>query len=222
MKSYCKHLFRLSLFIVLLFAVNSDTKAQLGFKNVSFLSQDTLSFGDTVYVSASLFNYGAVPFFGKVRFSTWVNSDSTQVLFPDTASYSIPANSGTGVFFSIPVKPPQFKAGPDVVIIWPISTSPTKDSISKTIFVRYPLHTDDEIANSFTAYIQGTTLKLDLGDSKENAQRVRIYSLIGSVLYENTGNIPLEIPLQEKQSGIYLCEILWKNNTRKVVRFLLE
>lgn len=222
MKSYCKHLFRLSLFIVLLFAVNSDTKAQLGFKNVTFSSPDTLSFGDSIYISASLFNYDTVGFVGRVQFRTFINADSTQVIFPDTASYVIPANSGKSVFFSIPVNAPLFKIGPDVVIIWPYSAKPPKDNITKTIFVRYHLGIDDEIANSFTAYIRGSTLKLDLGDSKENAQRVRIYSLIGSILYENTGRIPLEIPLQDKQSGIYLCEILWKNNTRKVVRFLLD
>lgn len=222
MKSYRKLLIKLSLFIVLLFAVNSDTKAQLGFKNVSFSSPDTLSFGDSIYISASLFNYDTVGFAGRVQFRTFINADSTQVIFPDTASYFIPANSGQNVFFSIPVSAPLFKIGPDVVIIWPYSAKPPKDNISKTVFVRYPLGVANEIADNFTAHWQGNTLKLDLGDSKENAQRVRIYALIGSVLYENTGNIPLEIPLQEKQSGIYLCEILWKNNTRKVVRFLLE
>lgn len=222
MKSYCKHLLRLSLIVILFFAVNSDTKAQLGFKNVTFLSQDTLSYGDTITVSASLFNYDAVAFSGLVQYRTFINGDSTQVLFPDTASYSIPANSGQQVSFRIPVKTPLFKIGPDVVIIWPYSAKPPYNSISKTVFVRYHLGVNDALENSFTAYVQGNTLKLDFGDSKEDAQRVRIYSLIGSILYENSNHIPLEIPLHETQSGIYLCEILWKNNTRKVVRFLLD
>lgn len=222
MKSYRKLLFRLSLFIVLLFAVNSDTKAQLGFKNVSFSSPDTLNFGDSIYISASLFNYDTAGFAGRVQFRTFINADSTQVIFPDTASYFIPANSGQNVFFSIPVSAPLFKIGPDVVIIWPYSAKPPKDNISKTVFVRYHLGVANEIADNFTAHWQGNTLKLDLGDSKEKAQRVRIYSLIGTTIYENTLQIPLEIPLSEKTTGIYLCEILWKNNTRKVVRFLID
>lgn len=224
MKSYSKHIFRISLIIVLFLVTNRESKAQLGFKNVTFISQDTLHFADTVKVSASLFNYdtAAVGFSGPVKFMATVNGVLTSTILPDSNTFTLPPLTGTTLLFTIPVSSPLFKVGPDVVIIWPYSAKPAHDSIVKTVFVQYHLGIESETQNNFTAHLQGNILKLDLGDSPENAQRVRIYSLIGSVLYENSGRIPLEIPLQDKQPGIYMCEILWKSNVRKVVRFLVN
>lgn len=220
-----KHYILIRITTLLLFwvAIANSSKAQIGFTNVSFTSQDTLQFGDTVFVNAQLYNYDtAVAFNGLVNFTARVNGAQTSSLLPDTATLSIPPKSGVSIFMRLPVSSPLFKVGPDVVIIWPYSTVPSRDTIRKTVWVRYPLALQDEKSNTFTAYIRGSTLKLDLGDSKEQVQRVRIYSLIGSVIYENAGRVPFEIPLQDHQPGIYMCEILWKNNTRKVVRFLLN
>ncbi len=115
---------------------------------------------------------------------------------------------------------PAFKAGPSVVVIWPVAP------FSQNIYYVNPL------IDSFTVFDltgiddpQAGTLQLNyhngnlylFTEDNNTVNRVRIYDMQGRVITEQLSPSN-KIPLPPLQAGLYFVEVLC-NNKRQVLRF---
>ena len=193
----------------------------------SVIMGDTFNFNVRIY-NDSVFDYPAFVFFGyQIR--------------PDTTKYNIP-DSSSGIYYSgytdtipahgfilrtlrVNVSSPAFKAGPSVVVIWPIAPSTatlTPAIAADTIF--FELNVDTLLAGvnnpedpGLRLFKGGNALRIEKGGEIQ-LRRVRIFDVLGQQILDST-NPADKIPLPWMNSGIYLVEVTYNNNRRKVFRF---
>jgi hypothetical protein len=117
------------------------------------------------------------------------------------------------------VSPPAFKVGgPSVVVIWPRAFGAyASDSIRFQIIVLDPTGINDPAGDNIRAFIWNNNLQIQK-QGEITLKRVRIYDLLGREIV-NVPNPSDRTTLPEMPSGVYLTEITYNNNQRKVFRF---
>ena len=153
----------------MVFSVVEKTAAQpkgLGIINPQ-LQDSTVIAGDSMVITGTLFNFDStLAFDGNINFK--LNLNSRDILYgeieiiQDSLRYSIPANSGVAFRVVIPVDLPDFKVGPNVVIIWPISNRPYIDSVTEIVNVIDPTSIAEEknFKNSLTAVMDDGNIRI--------------------------------------------------------------
>ena len=170
-------------------------------------NQDNIDLGRTVTINALITNYDSIEFVGTLDFGL----RNTQQQLSGTDLFNKPPFSGNTIIlnpgesvpavFSVDIDAPYFIPGPDVVVVWPISTAPIGDSIVINLNI-----------NGATGVTSANQLKLNylvLSDkivwtntSIENPiEQVRIYNLVGQTIYSTSGDSN-EVPINQLNSGL--------------------
>ena len=125
-------------------------------------------------------------------------------------------NDSTQHFFSILYQPPDFKIGPDIIVIWPAMMSvPTLDSAFYTVYAYGGLSvikigSDKKISVYPNPVIDELRIKRE--DSPRNiVASVRIRDISGRLIKE-LYNKDI-IPIGEYEKGIYILEISFKDGS---------
>lgn len=128
-------------------------------------------------------------------------------------------NESVPAIFSVNINPQYFSPGPDVVVVWPICTSPITDSVRIPLNIIGPSGVGEEKADGFTYIITDRKILLQNTGTQTNFKQVRIVNLWGQTISSLSSNFISEIPVADLPKGIYLCEITGSNNLRKVIKF---
>jgi hypothetical protein len=188
-----------------------------------------VNLGYTITINAELTNTDSQDFSGQLDFGLRNNSGELTnvgtIFNKPTYSNQVPPiviSPGETVpaIFSIDIETPYFAPGPDVVVVWPISTKPVADSILIPLLVLSPNDVAMEEAGNFKCLVLSDRLILQDAGTELNVQQVRIYDLYGRLIAEPANYNTNQIMLNAIPKGIYLCEVTMKDNTRRVVKFI--
>jgi hypothetical protein len=189
---------------------------------------DSVNLGYNLTIYAEVTNYDSLPFNGFIDFGLHNNEQ----LLTNTSIFSKPPYSGDSVslgggttvpaIFNVGINMPYFRPGPDVVVVWPISsTRPALDSIVIHLNILDPpngINEQKEIP--FTYTVVNNTILLKTADSKINFKQVRIYNNIGQQLSEMQGNFIASVPLPALPRGIYFCELVTADGRKTTIKFV--
>jgi len=205
-----------------------SSKGQIAGVGVTLIDYtfDTVGYNYTITINARVSNYDSLPFIGVIDFGLHNNSHvlSNSTLF-NKPPYCTPNQISLYPYetvpavFSIDIDPQFFSPGPDVVVVWPISTKPIIDSIVIAIYVQTPSGIKDDTEELFGFFIMNNKLFLKNYGTATNFKQVRIYNLIGQQVSEFRSDFITEVPLPNLPKGLYLCELITADNKRKVIRF---
>ena len=186
-------------------------------------NQDNIDLGRTVTINALISNYDSSEFVGTLDFGLRNSQQqlSSTDLFnkPPFSGNTIMLNPGETVpaVFSIDVDAPYFIPGPDVVVVWPISTAPIGDSI----VINLNINGATGIANTNQVKLSYLVLRDKIvwtnTETKNPIEQVRIYNLVGQTIYSTSGDSN-EVPINQLNSGLYICEIR-SADKRSVIKF---
>jgi hypothetical protein len=174
------------------FYLSTEVKAQKGLslslQNYTVQpSNGIVSFGYTITISATLKNNDSTAFAGSIDFG--LRNSIQELSFNDTvfnkpfySGDSIQLNGGESVptLFSIQIETPYFIAGPDVVVVWPISNVTFSDSVLINLLIEDPTGIEGQLIHKNDIQVFGDYILLPENDFKQ----VRIYNNSGSLLWE--------------------------------------
>jgi hypothetical protein len=216
------------LFVLLTHAWALAEQNGIGVSLVSYTIEngDSINLGYTITINAQVTNFDSVPFEGLLNFglrNTHENLTSTGVFQrPVYAGRNISLNPHETVpaVFGVHISPQYFTPGPDVVVVWPICSQQVGDSIVINFKILDPATAiNDEQADIVSYAIIGNKIILESASQYNPIKQVRLYNMLGQQLLNQRYAGINEIQLPELPKGIYLCELIGSNNTRKVIRF---
>lgn len=218
-----KPLIILTAFISLAQLANASS---LGFGLTTY-SQDTLQLGDTLRINTYLKNYDTATYASTVTFGLKINGvqNVNPNIFPNPLAGQV-LNLGPGDSLQanliVVITPAYFIVGPDILVVWPIPTDgkPARDTLTYNIHVTYPgTGIDDNGADFIRAWLINGQFNVLTEAGDINLNRVSFYSLSGQCILEAPLNGNTSIPFQSYPPGIYLAEIVYNGDQRKLVKF---
>ncbi len=185
-----------------------------------------VALGYTITINAEVTNFDSVPFNGFINFG--LHND--QQVLSNAGVFDKPPYSGDSIslgghetvpaIFSININQPYFRPGPDVVVVWPISSKPIADSIIIHLNIVDPSGISDEQKSAFSYAIVSNNILLKSADSKTNFKQVRIYNCLGQKISEITSDFISNIPLSGLTDGIYFCQLLTSSGKTTTIKFV--
>lgn len=194
--------------------------------NFTVQNDTVVNLGYTITINAQLTNTDTVVFTGQLDFGL---RNSTQILTntgifkkPPYSNNTIVLNPGETVpaIFSVKIDAAYFAPGPDVVVVWPIAAKPVTDSILIVLNIVSPTGIQQEPEAQFDYLVYPDKIVLYNLPTDIAIKQVRIYNVFGQLAGEGVPGFAHEIPLGNIPKGIYLCEILMADRSRKVIKFL--
>lgn len=186
----------------------------------------SVTLGSSFSFNAIVRNDSNSIFNGQIGFGYYINTGAVTTVSDTssglqfTASPAIlnPGDTTTGSSITVHVSGPQFIAGPSVVVIWPIATSGyALDSLVLHIQVLTPNNISTVDDDKVMAFVINNSLIIK-SENEIHLRQVRIFDISGREILSQTD--PLRnIPLPQMESGIYLTEIVYNNNQRKLFKF---
>jgi hypothetical protein len=226
-----KTLRHLSLTILLSVVISGFAVASPGIA-VTFLdyhldSTQNVNLGYTLTINAEVRNTDSTQAFsGTLDFGLHNNGSvlTTAGIFnkPPYSGGIIVLNPGERVpaLFSVNIEHPYFTPGPDVVVVWPISTSPISDSILINLFIETPSGIADKEKEHFNYTVMPNRIFLHYNSNEINFQQVRIFNILGQESAYIHSDFITEIPVPNLPKGIYLCEMISADRKKSVIKFL--
>ncbi|MES2619413.1 MAG: T9SS type A sorting domain-containing protein [Bacteroidota bacterium] len=224
MKNYIKILFT-GLFLISIH-ITVRAQAQLGLYTTS-VSSSTPNMGDQLYLFAQLKNYSTIDTFNGVINFELANKDSiiTNVTIVGKPPYTntvikLAPLEEKSALFTVQILPSYFKAGPDIIIVWPIATATIVDSASAVIVIQDPLSIDEQTKAKLRIFTTTEQLIIINEGQESQLEQVRIYTTTGSVILAYKTNTPnITIPLSVLPQGSYIAEVLLQNGERRMLKF---
>ena len=189
-------------------------------------ANNQVNLGYTITINAQVTNFDSTSFNGIINFG--LHND--QQVLSNTSIFDKPPYSGDSIslaghetvpaIFSININHPYFRPGPDVVVVWPISSQPIADSIIIHLDILAPNGITDQKEIPFTYIVVNNTILLKYFDSKITFKQVRIFNNIGQILQELKSDIISSIPLSQLPQGIYFAELTATDGRKTTVKFL--
>lgn len=187
---------------------------------------DTVGYGYTITINAQVTNNDTLPFTGSIDFG--LRTDNYNLTNADL--FNKPPYSGSNTItlyphetipsiFSVHIEPQYFLPGPDVVVVWPICTSPVTDSIVIPIVIQAPSAVEDENEIQFNYIVTGTDIYLFNLPRDVNFKQVRIYDILGRVVSDDVSGNITDVKLPAAPHGIYMAEMLTTDNRRRIIKF---
>jgi hypothetical protein len=186
-----------------------------------------VNLGYTITINAQITNDDTTQFVGQLDFGLRNNS---QILTqngnifnkPPYSSQTITLNPGETVpaIFSVDIETPYFMPGPDVVVVWPISSKPVTDSVLIELNVQQPNALKNEEEALFNYIVLPDKILLQNIAYEKQVKQVRIYNVFGQLMAGYETGVTTEVPTGNLPQGIYLCEVYLNDRTRKVIKFL--
>ena len=226
-----KTLRNLSLFVLLSVANCAISVASAGiavtFIDYRFDSTQNVNLGYTLTISAQVRNTDTVQSFsGFLDFGLHNNGNilSAETIFnkPPYSGRAIMLNPGEVVpaVFSIDIDHPYFTPGPDVVVVWPISSSPIADSIIINLLIQSPNSVAKKELENFTYMITNNQIHLFYPTNETNFKQVRILNILGQEAAYLHSDFITEVPVPTLPKGVYLCEMISAEGKTKVIKFV--
>jgi hypothetical protein len=124
--------------------------------------------------------------------------------------------------FTVKVDAQFFKTGPDIIVIWPITTHPQKDTLRIPILIREPLGFEGLLTKNTFLSVSGNQLLIHTDLNTNNTlKQVRIFDLSGQlILQQGNEEKNTSIGIDELPRGMFICELLYSNNKRNVMKFV--
>lgn len=228
MKQKINHTLLAVIFLILAFAQQSLAASGIAVTLLGYTIDSTLNvnLGYTLTISTQVTNTDSTnSFSGQLDFGLHSNTQTltTSNIF-NKPPYSnnqitLAPNETVPAIFSVHITPQYFVPGPDVVVVWPISTSPITDSVRIPINILNPSGVKEEKKDMFTYIITEKKILLQNLNPQTNFKQVRIYSLLGQPVSNLSSDFITEIPVPDLPRGIYICELLTSTNARRVIKF---
>lgn len=193
------------------------------------VSDTAPALGDEILVFANLQNTDTSKVFsGIVNFeiaNTTQNLNNSNIL-------SSPPYNGTQItldpkekipaLFTVKVDEQYFKAGPDIIVIWPLTTLPPTDSVRIPITIHQTLGVEGLTKNKHYLTVSGNVLSIhNAGNANNDLKQVRIFDLSGQLLLQqNNDENNNGVNIDTLPRGMFICELLYNNNKRSVLKFL--
>ncbi len=196
------------------------------------LSSATPAINDQLSIFTMLTNTSTVDTFEGIIDFSLANDDSILI---STAVVGKPNYAGTSIvlapleqkaaLFTVQLIPSYFKAGPEIIIVWPIAKNPKTltlvvDSAEAPIDIQVAVGIDDADP-LLKAFVSGNRFVIQNNHSEISLERVQILSANGSVVHsQDVADTKAEIDIASLTPGVYLGEILFRNGSRTIVRFV--
>ena len=182
--------------------------------------------GFVITINAQVTNFDSTVFNDTLRFG--LRCDNQVVT--TAGIFGQPQYSGDKIYlrghesvpavFSVHIEHQYFTPGPAVVVVWPICPYPIGDSIVINFTVADPTGIITEKDDAFSYVVLSNRILFKNLDAKTNFKQVRMYNILVQQVCELQSGAITEIPLPVMTKGIYFCELLTTDNSRKVIKFL--
>ena len=204
------------LFVGCFYALSSNVKAQSSNLSISLIGYtfDTVNLGYTLTMNAEITNLDTLPFSGNINFGLRNNSG----IISNTSVFDKPPYSGDSIFlpgrqtvpaiFGVYISPQYFTPGPDVVVVWPICTAPTTDSIIVHVFVQDPSAITGPGAGIFSYVVLHDKIMFSYPYDNFGFEQVRIFDAFGQLVFATEASDIPQIPIGQLAKGLYICQII--------------
>jgi len=117
--------------------------------------------------------------------------------------------------------PTYFKAGPDIIIVWPVASVAVVDSARAPIQIANALGLEEQGGNEIQLFVANEQLFVRKSGQENALQYVRIYAVSGALIEQHSLHaMNNTIPLQQLPSGMYIVEMVSGNSIMKRIKFL--
>ena len=190
---------------------------------ISTVSNSSPVIGDQLSVFTQLQNVSLTDTFKGIINFDLANKDS---IIENVSILGKPNYNGTFItlapletkagLFTVQIIAPNFVAGPDIIIVWPIATAVIFDSARTNINIQAPLGIEEDEINQPMLWHNNHELFIQMNDPKNGLQGVRIFNLNGQlVLNRHLQTGSNRISIENLPCGFYLAEIEYANGDRK-------
>lgn len=227
-----KKIFLIALLLIVIGSNNSFSQSYLGITKAGIIAlQDTATFGDYGIYNVWVKNYGPAAFLGDINVVTGIkqlygyppyqinNATLSNVALNMSDSIQVSQN----ILFDDAV---PFKAGINVIIVWPMSPKPdvfTKDSIVDSIFIIRPNGISQiKVRDIFTFYPNPVKSDLILNPDQKmlDIEESKILDINGKFI--NNYHKQLTIEMSDYKAGTYLLEITFSNGSKRSYKILKQ
>lgn len=179
-----------------------------------------------------MYNDSLTDYIGVFDFNYTIDSAGAgaPVLYTDTngasgLNYAIVSDTIFGkdsvdIGITVNAGEPRFKTGPSVVVIWPIRTNGTiaGNQLTFSVLVMDPAGVEEPGEAKVRAFKWENNLMIQR-QAGVQLNRLRIFDILGrEILNKQNPTDNTHMPLENH--GVYLAEITYNNNQRKVFRFV--
>jgi hypothetical protein len=219
----------LALLIVIGVGMPSTTFAQakLGLYTTS-VSNSTPNLNDQISIFTKLKNTSTTDTFSGVINFLLANKDS---IITNLSVVGKPPFTGTSItlapleekaaLFTVQLLPTYFKAGPDIIIVWPVASVAVVDSARAPIQIANALGLEEQGGNEIQLFVANEQLFVRKSGQENALQYVRIYAVSGALIEQHSLHaMNNTIPLQQLPSGMYIVEMVSGNSIMKRIKFL--
>ncbi|MBL7779265.1 MAG: hypothetical protein JNK66_13375 [Chitinophagales bacterium] len=177
--------------------------------------QGNVNFGYTITINSTLTNTDSANWFaGTVDFGL----RNSSVVLTQANIFGKPTYSGDSIIlqpgesvpavFSVEVSPQYFGPGPDVVVVWPICTSPVNDSVVIPLLVNNPSAIEEQQAIKQSFYVDKNEFILLNHSAEQVIKQVRFYHINGQQLSVISNPINHRFSIAELPAGVLVAEIV--------------
>ncbi|MFM2307506.1 MAG: hypothetical protein RLZZ367_2175 [Bacteroidota bacterium] len=172
----------------------------------------------TNYAETLGFNY-SIDSAGVGSPVTYTDTNSLSGLSFPVAYDTIPGRDSTDITITVNASEPRFKTGPSVVVIWPIRTDGTISGNVTTfkVVVLDPAGINEQDDKKLQAFLWNKNLMIQR-QSGIQIKQLRVFDILGREL-ENKLNPTDNTALPLESHGVYIAEITYNSNQRKVFKF---
>jgi hypothetical protein len=198
------------------------------------LSSSTPAINDQLSIFTMLTNTSATDTFEGIIDFSLANDDSILI---SSAVVGKPNFAGTTIklapqeqraaLFTVQLIPSYFKAGPEIIIVWPIATNPKTitlivDSAEAPIDIQAAVGVNDFEPLQLKAFVSRNHFIIQNGRSEIALEQIQILSANGSIVRTQSvsSSVNVEIDIASLVPGVYLGEVLFNNGSRTVIRFV--
>ncbi|MBS1611279.1 MAG: T9SS type A sorting domain-containing protein [Bacteroidetes bacterium] len=214
------------LLIALCLGQTAHAASSLGFGATTY-SQDTLNLGDTLRINTYLKNYDTATYASTLGFRLKINGilNVNQNIFPNPLQgqqLNLAPGDSLALNMIVVITPAYFVVGPDILVVWPYPTDGgiAHDSLIKQIIVRdYGTSiTEPNLDGAINAWLQYDQFIINTDAALIELNRVSFYNLYGEMVDDVPANNNTQIPIGHLPRGIYIAEITYNGNQRKLVK----
>jgi len=218
----------LLLTVFILGAFGASAAIDIGLGTTVYV-KDTLPYGDTLRINTYIKNYDIGSFTDSVNFGLKINGiqNINRNIFPNPIQgqqLNIAPGDSFPVSLIVVITPSYFQVGPDILVVWPIVAggSPSRDSFTKPIVVILPndINEPDGGYGSINSYWLNNKLMINADNPEVNLEKVNVYNLNGQLIIQQNLEQSNSIPFDTQPTGIYIAEIFYNGQQRKVMKFV--
>lgn len=201
--------------------------SSIGFGATTY-SQDTLRIGDTLRIYTYIKNYDTNAYNSTLSFKLKINGiqNVNPNLFPNPVQgqqLNLAPGDSLAATMIVVITPSYFLVGPDILVVWPYPTDGdiAHDSLIKQIYVLdYGTGINDGDKGEFIrTWLQNGDFHIYTDGIDIDVNHVSFYNLYGEQVMNSPASNNTSIPFGNLPSGLYIAEIVYNGNQKKLVKF---